>query len=63
MVPLEERLEGPSVTEEHLDFINSTLNWMPEKRKSAAELPTHPWLTSLNDELADESKKPGEEEN
>jgi hypothetical protein len=36
-------LEGES-KEQFLTFIRSMLRWLPEKRKSAAELLKDPWL-------------------
>ena len=38
---LEDRLEGETDIEMFLDFIRSMLNWVPEKRKTAAELAMH----------------------
>ncbi len=35
------RLEGETDIEMFLDFIRSMLNWVPEKRKTAAELAMH----------------------
>jgi len=43
-IPLEDRLEGEADPERFLDFIRSMLQWIPEERKSAADLLEHPWL-------------------
>ena len=46
---LEDRLEGGIDTDIFLDFIKSMLDWVPEKRKTAAELLKHPWLNPQGD--------------
>lgn len=33
-----------------LDFARSMLQWLPEKRRTAAELLEHPFILSLEDE-------------
>ena len=43
---LEDRLEGGTDIDVFLDFIRSMLDWVPEKRKTAAKLLKHPWLKS-----------------
>lgn len=36
--------------EQFLDFARCMLHWLPEKRKTAAELLEHPFIVSLEDE-------------
>ncbi|KZF18837.1 kinase-like protein [Xylona heveae TC161] len=44
-IPLKERLEGTGDIDLFLDFLMSTLDWEPGRRKSAAQLLHHPWLS------------------
>ena len=43
-ISLEDRLDRGADTDVFLDFVKSMLNWLPEKRRTAAELLQHPWL-------------------
>ncbi|KAL9130562.1 MAG: hypothetical protein Q9217_001275 [Psora testacea] len=43
-VRLEDRLEGETDLNNFLDFLRCMLQWVPQKRKSAAELLKHSWL-------------------